>query len=388
MINNDFNHFGDDIRRTIQDAIERGDFSRLNQTITNTVNQASDWVNRNIANTKYRTYDAADYNPVNDMKKKRAKKQNVALYASKPASVPISIVLIVLGSVFGLGALSLVLVALILGMAAGDTIQAVAMIAIMVFPIFLCTKAVMEGIRTLGRLKRFRIYKEVLGTAEFCKIVELADAVHKTTKFVIKELAFMIEKEWFREGHLDKQKTCLIVSNSMYQKYEVLETRHAAEQKKKLEQQQQRKGLSEEVQKVIEQGEAYVKKIRACNDAIPGEEISAKISHMEMVVDKIFDRVEKDPSLVDDLGKLMDYYLPMTIKLLEAYEQMDKQPVKGENIESSKREIEATLDTLNTAFEKLLDSLFQAAAWDVSSDISVLNTMLAKEGLKGDGLKK
>ena len=241
---------------------------------------------------------------------------------------------------------------------------------------------------TLGRLKRYRIYKDTLGTAEFCKIVELAEAVHKTTKFVIKELGFMIEKEWFREGHLDKQNTCLIVSNNMYQKYELLESRHAAEQKKKFEEAQQRKGLSEEVQKVIAQGEEYVKKLRACNDAIPGEEISAKISHMEMVVDKIFDRVEKDPSLVDDLGKLMEYYLPMTIKLLEAYEQMDKQPVKGENIESSKKEIEATLDTLNTAFEKLLDSLFQATAWDVSSDISVLNTMLAKEGLKGDGLKK
>ena len=212
MINNDFNHFGDDIRRTIQDAIERGDFSRLNQTITNTVNQASDWVNRNIANTKYRTYDAADYNPVNDMKKKKAKKQNVALYASKPASVPISIVLIALGSVFGLGALSLVLVALILGMAAGDTIQAVAMIAIMVFPIFLCTKAVTEGIRTLGRLKRFRIYKEILGTAEFCKIVELADAVHKTTKFVIKELGFMIGRARGKPGSCG----CVSYKNNLY----------------------------------------------------------------------------------------------------------------------------------------------------------------------------
>ena len=78
----------------------------------------------------------------------------------------------------------------------------------------------------------------------------------------------------------------------------------------------------------------------------------------------------------------------MTIKLLEAYEQMDKQPVKGENIESSKREIEATLDTLNTAFEKILDSLFQDTAWDVSSDISVLHTMLAQEGLRDDGLLK
>ncbi|MBR2999520.1 MAG: hypothetical protein IKF39_00855, partial [Oscillospiraceae bacterium] len=34
--------------------------------------------------------------------------------------------------------------------------------------------------------------------------------------------------------------------------------------------------------------------------------------------------------------------------------------------------------------EKLLDSIFQDTAWDISSDISVLNTMLAQEGLKED----
>lgn len=40
------------------------------------------------------------------------------------------------------------------------------------------------------------------------------------------------------------------------------------------------------------------------------------------------------------------------------------------------------------AFEKLLDDLFQETAWDVSTDISVLHTMLAQEGLTEDGLKK
>ena len=54
----------------------------------------------------------------------------------------------------------------------------------------------------------------------------------------------------------------------------------------------------------------------------------------------------------------MDYYLPTTVKLLEAYAEMDAQPVGGENIQTAKREIEATLDTLNVAFEKLLDSLW------------------------------
>ena len=84
----------------------------------------------------------------------------------------------------------------------------------------------------------------------------------------------------------------------------------------------------------------------------------------------------------------MDYYLPMTVKLLDAYEDMDSQPVQGENIASSKREIEETIDTLNVAFEKLLDSVFEDTAMDVSSDISVLNTVLAQEGLTEDELTR
>ena len=83
---------------------------------------------------------------------------------------------------------------------------------------------------------------------------------------------------------------------------------------------------------------------------------------------------------------MMDYYLPMTVKLLRAYADMDAQPVQGDTILSSKREIEDTLDTLNRAFEKLLDELFQDTALDVSSDISVLQTLLAQEGLTEDGL--
>ena len=136
------------------------------------------------------------------------------------------------------------------------------------------------------------------------------------------------------------------------------------------------------MQKVLEEGDAYVKKIRACNDAIPGVEISEKIARLELLTDRIFDRVEQNPGSVSDIRKLMEYYLPTAIKLLEAYEELDAQPVAGENILSSKAEIEATLDTLNVAFEKILDSLFQDTAWDVSSDISVLNTVLARGRLK------
>jgi len=81
------------------------------------------------------------------------------------------------------------------------------------------------------------------------------------------------------------------------------------------------------------------------------------------------------------MKKMMSYYLPTTVKLLNVYEELDTQAIQGPNILKSKQEIEQTLDTLNIAFEKLLDDFYQEIAWDVSSDISVLNTMLAQEGL-------
>ena len=109
---------------------------------------------------------------------------------------------------------------------------------------------------------------------------------------------------------------------------------------------------------------------------------------MELIVQKIFERAKAHPEIIPDLNRLMDYYLPMTVKLLDAYEDMDRQPIQGETIRASKKEIEDTLDTLNEAFAKLLDSVFQDTAWDVSSDISVLHTMLAQEGLTVNDFEK
>ena len=76
------------------------------------------------------------------------------------------------------------------------------------------------------------------------------------------------------------------------------------------------------------------------------------------------------------------------MKLVEAYHELDVQPIKGENISKTKKEIEDSLDTINQAFENLLDSLFEEQAWDISSDISVLKTMFAQEGLMKDELKQ
>lgn len=248
------------------------------------------------------------------------------------------------------------------------------------------------GSSGIGSLSRFKRYKKTLGKNTYCELQALSRAVGRTVKFIKKDIRRMIAKGWFLEGHLDEQETCLITSNETYSQY--LETQRQLEQRKKegeLERQQReaqektKEKIPEEIQEVLDKGNDFIEKIHASNDAIPGEEISEKISKMELIVRQIFKRAEEHPEIVPDLKRMMDYYLPMTIKLLDAYEEMDGQPVQGENIRNSKKEIEDTIDTLNEAFAKLLDSVFKDTAWDVSSDISVLHTMLAQEGLtKGD----
>ena len=398
--------FGEDIRRTVQDAIENQNYEKLNQLITDTVNQAAEAVTNGIKQTKYRGYKTytTDFEYAKRPREDKAMKtkQVPATIKTKVPSKVGVLVATVLG--YSLGCYELIQFVIIF--TASILIRGSVGNFLTVF--FGILSAVLsavgftigiKGTKNIFRLERFGTYLSALNHREYCNLSELPEKVKKPAKFILKDIEYMIQKKWFQQGHLNKEKTCLIVTDKLYEEYCCLEQQRAIEQKEAKERAEREqkareeqiasgKVLSPEVQKVIDQGDEYIRKIRKCNDDIPGEEISQKIYRIEILVDKIFDRVEQNPKSISDIRKLMDYYLPTTVKLLEAYAQMDAQPVGGENIKSAKKEIEATLDTLNVAFEKLLDDLFQDTAWDVSSDISVLNTMLAQEGLKEDGLKR
>ena len=86
------------------------------------------------------------------------------------------------------------------------------------------------------------------------------------------------------------------------------------------------------------------------------------------------------------MRKFMSYYLPTTLKLLNAYDRMDDQGIAGDNVAGTMEKVRGILSTIVTAFEKQLDNLFGREAMDISSDITVLENMLAREGLGADPL--
>lgn len=425
--NDSLDDLGDAIDAIIDRAINSKDFQNLDETIRKAVNSAVDTGSeavRRAAHTATRksaarrkVVDAREDEPLYVPGSKRPEQPNVNIYSSTLGStragraqrdkrLPVlyqnptgklvgGILKTVGGGIMTLTGVSGLLgsgltAALVNGLGGAMSVLGVFSAVLLGGGVWLLT----SGIRSITRVGRFEKYLKALGSKTHCELNQLARMVGKSPKFVRKELKGMIEDGMFLEGHLDEEETSLITSDDSYVHYLEVKQKQAVQRQQEVVETKKQQDDAEEqkrdarVQEVLDRGNAFIRDIRACNDAIPGQEISDKISRMETLVRKIFDRVEEHPEVVPELKKLMDYYLPMTVKLLKAYADMDAQPVQGENIQNSKREIEATLDTLNTAFEKLLDSIFKTTALDVSSDISVLNTLLAQEGLTDDELTR
>ena len=239
------------------------------------------------------------------------------------------------------------------------------------------------GTKRFGFAKRFGKYLEVLRSESFCQIKQLAARTGKSEKYTVKDLEKMIDKRYFLEGHIDDHKTCFIGDDVTYNQY--VAARDSAA-KAASEPEQPEHYTSAEIQQVIEEGKAYIKTIQEANDAIYDPVISDKLYRMEIVVKKIFDHVKENPDQVGQLRRFMNYYLPTTAKLVRAYQQMDGETIMGQNMTRAKVEIAETLDTINEAYEKLYDSMHIDIVMDVSSDISVLKTMFAQEGLSKDEL--
>ena len=102
------------------------------------------------------------------------------------------------------------------------------------------------------------------------------------------------------------------------------------------------------------------------------------------MISRILVEIKNQPGKATDLRRMMNYYLPTTWNLLQTYKQIEDEPVKTQQMLSTQKEIEETIDMVHDAFENLLDRLFRDKSWDVSADISVLNSMLKQDSLKDD----
>ncbi|MEG1254239.1 5-bromo-4-chloroindolyl phosphate hydrolysis family protein [Clostridium sp.] len=400
MNKKDFLDLGDQIKYTVEDALNSRDFTRLKNELGDMAESTLGGVWRNLkTNTDpYKQKRGMEDNPwreTHDPINKNSNQSNIQV-CKKPHGRVSGVLLMVFGSLGIVVSGALLLVYGIIDFILGKY-SIVNSISVGIFLLVLGSSIfmILRGTKLRRRVKRFRQYVKGLRGRSYCFISELSTYIKKPVKFVVKDLKKMINLGMFPEAHIDDQETCLMLNYEVYEQY--LMTKQGLELRKQeeIKRQEEEKAAEnikdpamKELRSVINEGKNYIMQIKVANDAIPGEEISRKLYVLEEITSKIFNYVEKHPKKLPEINKFMKYYLPITLKLVNGYKELDAQPIQGENIITAKQEIQDILDTINVAFENLLDKLFQDMAFDISSDISVLETMLSQEGLTESDFKK
>lgn len=409
---------GSQLKDIVEDAVSSNNFEELNKNITEIVNSSLDEVRTQIKNTtkEFTTnntkktaatrHSAANYgyNPSNSAGFNSQTVRNFtnivktprqAALIRKPKGKGSAFIQEIFGYCTGGALIGSSLFSL--NIAALQTVSAGSLIGAACFGVAgaACIALGFMGTKKRGQLDRFHRYIKTMGNELYYDVEDFARKLGYSQKVILKDLKEMIRTGIFKEGHLDKQETCLMITDKMYDQYLETQQNYEEQQRDKAAADSYNAAanaasnakMNAECKAVLDEGEEYIRHINYCSRQIKDSEMRSKLDRLSLVITRIFAEIKKDPDKVSDIRRMMSFYLPTTRKLIQAYCELENQPVAGENIEGTKKEIEKSLDTLNQAFEKLLDDLFQDTAWDISSDISVLNTMLAQDGYTNDKIK-
>lgn len=229
--------------------------------------------------------------------------------------------------------------------------------------------------------KRYNTYVKDLRFKNIELIDDLAVYSKAEPEKVIKDLNKAVKMKLIPQGHFGRDNLIFIVSDELYEKYKDKQAVYDRYYRKQVEERLRMKERTKEMQAIMNQGQGYIDKIHESNDIIKDKIISQKLDRMESVVSMIFHEVDVNPQNADKLGMFMNYYLPTTEKLLEAYIEIDEKQIKGKSLEKTKKDIEGAIDKIIDSFEGLLDKFYQEKELDIATDISAMEILMKQDGL-------
>lgn len=128
----------------------------------------------------------------------------------------------------------------------------------------------------------------------------------------------------------------------------------------------------------------FMEQISRLNDNIPDEEISNGLYETYSLLKQINTLEQRFPDSKDKLKKLYDYYLPILIRILTQYDNL--QAAKTDpSYEDTKQKLIRTIKLINDAMKTIISSLTDQDFINLAADISTLEAVLQKDGLTSEG---
>ena len=238
-------------------------------------------------------------------------------------------------------------------------------------------------VRSIKYKTRFDVYSELLGFKSLEYVEDLALCSKQKEPTVIKDLNRAIKQKLIPQGHFTRDNLVFIVSDNVYDRYMEKPAVYDRYFQKQLEERHRVKSRTKRINQIMESGEQYIKKLNDFRILVKDKAVSRKIDRLSNVVSMIFHEIDVNPGQVNSLGVFLNYYLPTTEKLLDAYVSITEKKILVPNLATAKKEIEDSLNTIINSYEVILEKLYEESEMDITSDIAAMEMVMKKEGLPG-----
>lgn len=151
-----------------------------------------------------------------------------------------------------------------------------------------------------------------------------------------------------------------------------------------------KKTLKEEnfnLYKVLENAKKQNKRIIEAKSYIDNDEIKAYLTSINDSTSKIIKTIEKKPKKIKNIDNFFDYYLPITVKIINRYDEIENNNLSSKD---SKKFMTSTINMLasiDKAFRNILNNLYQKEIIDMSAEMKVFSSMLKADGFNENELE-
>lgn len=229
------------------------------------------------------------------------------------------------------------------------------------------------------------LYEQIPGCVKGKNVSRVQQKFMQVLEYMINEKLKKLDPEWLKRK---KENLHISIQNcTLPLKVKGNEVRAYLHDYNHTEQGEERTPEEEESNKVVSDqittGIATV--VEAINRALPyveNKEVKKQMRESKKLLNIIFTMLKQITAPDDKMKKLLNYYFPTYVKLLNTYCELKDQyeNTEVENVDVLTGEVEETVGTMNHMMLSYLNNKIEKQVWDVQSDISVIKTMLKQDG--------
>lgn len=231
--------------------------------------------------------------------------------------------------------------------------------------------------------KDYTRFLRELGHNTVIPIRDLASSVQKSEEDTIKELMYMMNKGYFKQARIVENNSLFLLDIPTFKLYKNQKNQMpnlSHEENKKIAQDTSTKTNKDKAEEIIKISSKEITSINLSISRIKNRNFLEKVIEIKKTIENITNIIKRYPEKAYVLDKFIEYYLPTTVKLIDAYTEYEIMESNDSKIKNSLAEIESSIEIINEAFEKIQLELMEDRTMDIKTDIDTMKILLNQEG--------